>query len=162
MIDRQVRQHTGSGWRREELGMSDKSGGGKSRAGAGAVRGRARSAGAGQAERGGGKSSAGVGAERGGGTSRAGGREKQTGDGLSRALGATAAFAAGYGTRKLVTLAWKQITGKEPPSDPNDPHVGIGEALSWALVLGASMETARLLAGRAATRKMRRNDGGAG
>ena len=92
--------------------------------------------------------------ERGGGKDRA--REKQSGDGLSRALGATAAFAAGYGTRKLVTLAWKRITGKEPPSDPNDPQVSIGEALTWALVLGGSMETARLLAGRAATKNMRR------
>ena len=126
--------------------MADKAGGGRS-AGAGA-------------KRGGGKSRAGAGAERGGGESTARGREKRSGDGLSRALGATAAFAAGYGTRKLVTLAWKRITGKEPPSDPNDPQVSIGEALTWALVLGASMETARLLAGRAATKKMRRSNSG--
>jgi Protein of unknown function (DUF4235) len=111
----------------------------------------------------------GAGAKRGGGTSTArgrekqsgGGREKQSGDGLTKAMGATAAFAAGYGARKLVTLVWKRITGKEPPSDPNDPHVSIGEALTWALVLGASMETARLLAGRAATKNMRRSKSGA-
>jgi Protein of unknown function (DUF4235) len=126
--------------------MSDTSGGGR-KAGAGAEWGRARSAGAGTAERG-------------GGTSSARGRDKQSGDGLSRALGATAAFAAGYGTRKLVTLAWKRITGKEPPSDPNDPQVSIGQALTWALVLGVSMETARLLAGRAATKKLRRSNSG--
>jgi hypothetical protein len=134
MIDRQVRQRAGSDWRREELGMSDMSGGGRR---------------------------AGAGAERGGGTSSARGRERQSGAGLSKALGATAAFAAGYGTRKLVTFAWKRVTGKEPPSDPNDPQVSIGEALTWAVVLGVSMETARLLAGRAATKNMRRSDGGA-
>jgi uncharacterized protein DUF4235 len=103
----------------------------------------------------------GAGAKRGGGTSRARGREKQSGDGLTKAMGATAAFAAGYGARKLVTLAWKRITGKEPPSDPHDPQVSIREALTWALVLGASMETARLLAGRAATKNMRRSKNGA-
>src|SRR5260370_942269 len=41
---------------RKEYPAKPRTGGGKSRAGAGAVRGRARSAGAGQAERGGGKS----------------------------------------------------------------------------------------------------------
>ncbi len=82
------------------------------------------------------------------------------GDGISKALAATAAFAAGYGARKLVTFGWKRITGKEPPSDPHDPQVSIGEALTWAVVLGVTMETARLLAGRAATRNMRRGDSG--
>ncbi len=96
-----------------------------------------------------------------GGGREARGREKQSGDGLTKAMGATAAFAAGYGARKLVTLVWKRITGKEPPSDPHDPQVSIGEALTWALVLGASMETARLLAGRAATKNMRRSKSGA-
>jgi hypothetical protein len=88
------------------------------------------------------------------------GMADKSGDGLSKALGATAAFAAAYGTRKLVTLAWRRITGKEPPSDPHDPQVSIGEALTWALLLGAAMETARLLAGRAATKNVRRNASG--
>ncbi|HCU93215.1 MAG TPA: hypothetical protein DHU96_10960 [Actinobacteria bacterium] len=77
------------------------------------------------------------------------------GNGASKALGAIAALAAAYGTRKVLTFGWKQITGKEPPSDPHDPHVGIGEALGWAVVLGVGIETARLLAMRAATRKLR-------
>ena len=77
------------------------------------------------------------------------------GDGVSKAMGSIAALAAGMGTRKLITVGWKRVTGKEPPSDPRDPHVGIGEALSWAIVLGVTMETARLLAQRAATRRVR-------
>jgi hypothetical protein len=81
------------------------------------------------------------------------------GNGSGKALGTVAGFAAGYGTRKLITAAWKRATGKEPPSDPNDPQVGIGEALSWAIVLGVAMETARLLAQRAATRRLRRGAG---
>jgi uncharacterized protein DUF4235 len=77
------------------------------------------------------------------------------GDGASKAVGTLAALAVGMGTRKLVTFGWKRITGKEPPSDPKDPHVGIGEALSWAIVLGVTMETARLLVQRTVTRRMR-------
>jgi hypothetical protein len=88
------------------------------------------------------------------------GMADRSGDALSKALGATAAFAAAYGTRKLVTVAWKRITGKEPPSDPHDPQVSIGEALTWALVLGVAMETARLLAGRVATKNIRRSPSG--
>jgi hypothetical protein len=71
-----------------------------------------------------------------------------------RALGTIAALAAAFATRKLLTFGWKQITGKEPPHDPVDPRVGIGEALGWAVVLGVGIETARLLAMRAAARKM--------
>jgi Protein of unknown function (DUF4235) len=84
------------------------------------------------------------------------------GDGAAKAAGALAALAAGFGTRKLVTAVWKKVTGKEPPSDPRDPHVSIGEALSWAVVLGVAMETARLMASRATTRHLRRNAGTGG
>jgi hypothetical protein len=82
----------------------------------------------------------------------------------SKALGSLAAFAAAFGTRRLITLAWKRVTGKEPPSDPHDPQVGIGEALSWAVLMGVGIETARLFAVRAATRKARLADraGGTG
>jgi Protein of unknown function (DUF4235) len=80
--------------------------------------------------------------------------DKQGGGG-TKVLGAVAAFAASYGTRKLLTLGWRKVTGKEPPSDPHDPQVGIGEALSWAILIGAGIETARLLAVRMATRKTR-------
>ncbi len=79
--------------------------------------------------------------------------------GTTKAVGTVAAFAAAFGTRKLITLCWKQITGKEPPTDPHDPAVGIGEALSWAVVTGVGIEAARLLATRAASRKARQLTG---
>ena len=83
------------------------------------------------------------------------GMADKRGDGLSRAVGTFAALAAAMGTRKLVTVGWKKVTGKEPPSDPHDPQVHFGEALSWAILLGVTMETARVVAQRAATRKLR-------
>ena len=77
-------------------------------------------------------------------------------DGFSQIVGVMAGLVAGFGTRKLVTAGWKRFTGKEPPSDPRDPHVGLGEALSWAIVLGVAMETARLVAIRVTSRQVRR------
>ena len=74
----------------------------------------------------------------------------------TKALAALAAFGAAWVARKVITVGWKQVTGKEPPGNPEDPHVGVGEAIAWAVILGASIQAARLVAMRAATRKMRR------
>jgi hypothetical protein len=72
----------------------------------------------------------------------------------SRAVGGVAALAAGFATRKAMTLAWKRITGKEPPEHPEDPEVRLAEAVGWAAMMGVAMATARLLATRMATRRM--------
>ena len=77
-------------------------------------------------------------------------------DAFSQMVGVMAGLVAGFGTRKLVTAGWKKLTGKEPPSDPRDPRVSLGEALSWAIVLGVAMETARLVAIRVTTRQLAR------
>ena len=74
----------------------------------------------------------------------------------TKVMAALAAMAAAWVARKVITLGWTKVTGKEPPGNPEDPHVGVAEALSWAVILGVSIESARLLATRAATRKMRR------
>jgi len=73
---------------------------------------------------------------------------------VSGLVGAAAAFAA----RKAIVLAWKRITGKEPPAHPEDPQVALGEALGWALLVGAGVSTARMLATRAASRRQRAGD----
>jgi len=75
-----------------------------------------------------------------------------------QAVGVMAGLAAGFATRKIVTAGWKKITGKEPPSDPRDPHVSIVEALSWAIVLGVAMETARLVAIRVTTKQLAKSE----
>jgi hypothetical protein len=77
------------------------------------------------------------------------------GDNASKAVGAAAAFAAAFVTRKVITVGWKRLTGKEPPSDPQDPLVGTGEAVGYAIVMGVVMGAARVLAIRAATGRMR-------
>jgi hypothetical protein len=79
------------------------------------------------------------------------------GDGASKALVNAAAFGAAFGVRKLMNLGWKRVTGKEPPTDPNDPAVGTAEALSWAIALGVVVAAARVLAIRAAAGRIRKS-----
>lgn len=49
---------------------------------------------------------------------------------------------------------WRRTTGKEPPEHPENPEVALAEALGWAVVTGVSTGAARLLATRAATRRL--------
>jgi hypothetical protein len=75
--------------------------------------------------------------------------------GSTRVAGMIAAFVAAAIARKVITFGWKRVTGKEPPTDPQDPDVALAEALGWAVVMGVGMEAARLLATRAATTRIR-------
>lgn len=79
--------------------------------------------------------------------------KKKDGDVGTKVIGTVAAMAAAFVVRKLITVAWTRVTGKEPPVHPEDPQVGLGEALGWAVLTGVGVETARLLATRATARK---------
>jgi hypothetical protein len=78
------------------------------------------------------------------------------GSGGNKLISGAVGFAAAFGARKMLVFAWKRITGKEPPEHPEDPHVALGEALSWALVLGVGVQIARMLALRAASKRISR------
>jgi Protein of unknown function (DUF4235) len=84
----------------------------------------------------------------------------QRADMPTRVAGGIAALAAAWAARKLIALAWTRATGKEPPVHPEDPEVGLREALGWAVVTGVAMEAARLLATRAAAKQVRAHQGG--
>ena len=71
----------------------------------------------------------------------------------TKVVSAVAAMAAAFIARKLITYAWTKATGKEPPTNPEDPQVALAEALGWAVLTGVGVEAARLLATRAAARK---------
>jgi Protein of unknown function (DUF4235) len=71
----------------------------------------------------------------------------------TKVVSAVAAMAAAFIARKLITFAWTKATGKEPPTHPEDPQVGLTEALGWSVVTGIGVEAARLLATRAAARR---------
>jgi hypothetical protein len=86
--------------------------------------------------------------------------DQQRADIGTRVAGGLAALAAAFVTRKLIAAVWTRVTGKEPPVHPEDPQVRLPEALGWAVVTGVGMEAARLLATRAATRRVRTSRAG--
>ena len=76
-----------------------------------------------------------------------------------RVMAGAAAFAGGFVAKKVITLAWKKSTGKEPPTNPESPEVALSEAIGWAVVMGVGMEVARLLATRAAAHQWAKSSG---
>jgi hypothetical protein len=78
---------------------------------------------------------------------------KQRSSAASRAVSALVGAGAAFAVRKLLTVGWKTVTGKEPPDHPEDPEVALTEALIWGVMLGAAVGAARLLATRATTRR---------
>jgi hypothetical protein len=76
-----------------------------------------------------------------------------TADGI---VGGLAALGATFVMRRLLVVLWTKATGKEPPSNPEDPQVALPEALSWSMLTGVALGTARLLAIRAARSKISR------
>ena len=83
---------------------------------------------------------------------------KRGGGGAPKMLSTLAGAAAAFGARKLIFFIWKQVTGKEPPEHPEDPQVALRDAIVFGVVLGAAVQTARLLATRAATGRLRKAD----
>lgn len=71
----------------------------------------------------------------------------------SRAVNALAGMAAAFVARKLLSLAWTKVMGKEPPESPEDPQVALGEALVWGILMGVGVGTARMLVTRAVTQR---------
>lgn len=70
-------------------------------------------------------------------------------------IGAVTTIAA----QKLVTTAWRAVTGDEPPS-PTDPETPIGVAISWALASGIGIGVTQLLTARFAARRFGGQTGG--
>jgi len=71
----------------------------------------------------------------------------------TKVFNALTTMAAGFVARKLITYAWTKVTGKQPPTNPEDPQVAFVEALSWSVVTGVTVAAFRLLAIRAVARR---------
>jgi len=63
---------------------------------------------------------------------------------LVSALGAAAV------AKKALDKSWQVATGKKPPENPADPDVDLWEAVTWAVIMGAFVGVARMLAQRRA------------
>jgi len=71
----------------------------------------------------------------------------------TRAFNTLTLLAAPFIARKAITLVWTKVTGKEPPTNPEDPGVAFVEALTWSVLTGVTVATLRLLATRAVARR---------
>ena len=62
-------------------------------------------------------------------------------------------------TRKLLDQSWRAAAGKNPPENPADPDVGLGEAVVWSALTGAMVALARMVAQRRAASYYTRSTG---
>ena len=60
------------------------------------------------------------------------------------------ALGAAVVARKAIDKSWTVATGKKPPENPADPDVQLREAIAWAVLTGALVALARMLAQRRA------------
>jgi hypothetical protein len=74
-------------------------------------------------------------------------------------LGTAAALLAGEAAHKGLSAAWKLATGDDPPTIPEDPETSWREAIAWAVLSGAVMGLARLVATRRAAHYYMRSTG---
>lgn len=66
------------------------------------------------------------------------------------AFSLVAAIGAATVAKKGLNTTWRAATGKNPPANPADPDVSLGEAVMWAAVSGTLIAVARMLATRRA------------
>jgi len=80
-------------------------------------------------------------------------KDKNKEDFNTRVVNGLATMSAAFVARKVLMFAWTKVTGKEPPTNPEDPRVALAEALGWSALVGITMATVRVLAVRAVSRK---------
>jgi hypothetical protein len=76
-----------------------------------------------------------------------------------KVIGTGSAVVAAAVTQKGLTAAWRAVRGNEPPTIPEDPDTGWGDAIAWAVLSGAALGVARLLATRKAAAYYRKSSG---
>jgi hypothetical protein len=74
-------------------------------------------------------------------------------------IGTGSAVLAAALAQKGLSAAWKLATGDDPPTIPEDPDTSWREAITWAVVSGAVIGVARLVATRRAAHYYLRSTG---
>ncbi len=75
------------------------------------------------------------------------------------AFSMVAVIGAAAVAKKALNSSWKAATGKNPPANPADPDVEVREAVAWALVSGALIGLARMVAARRAAGYFKKSTG---
>jgi hypothetical protein len=76
-----------------------------------------------------------------------------------RVIGTGSAVLAAAAAQKGLSAAWKLATGDDPPTIPEDPDTSWTEAIAWAVLSGAVLGLARLIATRRAAHYYIRSTG---
>ena len=76
-----------------------------------------------------------------------------------KVLGTGAAVGAAVVAKQVMSRGWVVVTGKEPPTDPENPEVSWQEAIGWAVASSAVIAVARVLATRRAAAYYTRSAG---
>ena len=74
-------------------------------------------------------------------------------------IGTGSAVLAATVAHKGLTTAWRAVTGDDPPTIPEDPDTSWREAVAWAVLSGAVVGLARLVATRRAAQYYMRSTG---
>lgn len=72
--------------------------------------------------------------------------DSQSGKTGYKVLALIASLVGAMVARKSLTIGWRLVSGKEPPANPEHPEVTWTEAASWAIVSGAVVGLARMIA----------------
>jgi hypothetical protein len=68
-----------------------------------------------------------------------------------------AGAAAGFVARKVIVFGWRKITGSDPPDKDSQQQAPLGQEVAWAMLTGAGIAAARVLATRFARNQARRS-----
>jgi len=79
--------------------------------------------------------------------------EKEKDDFSTRVVNGLATMSAAFLARKALIAGWTKVTGKEPPTNPEDPQVALPEAIGWSVLVGITVAIVRVLAIRAVSRR---------
>lgn len=74
-----------------------------------------------------------------------------------KVVGGAAVGVATIVTKKLLDGTWTAATGNKPPTSAEDPELTWSEALAWAVLSGAVIGVAQLVAARGARQLVQRN-----
>ena len=79
--------------------------------------------------------------------------EKEKDDFSTRVVNGLATMSAAFLARKALIAGWTKVTGKEPPTNPEDPQVALPEAIGWSVLVGITVAIVRVLTIRAVARQ---------
>jgi hypothetical protein len=79
---------------------------------------------------------------------------------LWRVLATVATVAAGAVAQRVLSTAWRAVTGEKPPGLPESPETRLVDAIVYSLLAGAVLNVVRVMATRQAARYYAHRSGG--